>query len=236
MANTPGDPLAGNIPESLKVLFRKSLLEQTKEDDGLGVFEVSLFEFYLKENEAAIERMLNAEAAYVREQMSQGVELVNDSGIVAAEYFTKRLRYADVIYLCSLAETFLVGACKKLVLLLNRPEVTFVPRRSGGKWMQCKAFLQTHAVQLPATSWQTLERLWTARNCIVHDNGDAEGLNEAQKTALSLAPGIRLLRHELIIEPPFVLTAFAAFREIVTSVNSQLGQKIDKELGDGHDV
>jgi hypothetical protein len=56
------------------------------------LFELSLFEFYLSENAAMIERMLAAESSYVEQQQLQGIEFANDSGIVAAEYFTKRIR------------------------------------------------------------------------------------------------------------------------------------------------
>lgn len=112
-------------PESLTDAFRTSLLKHARGDDCLGVFELSLFEFYMNENAATIDRMLSAERAYVEEQERCGIEMVNDSGIVAAEYFTKRIRYADVIYLWSLIETFLESACKKLELVLNRPDIRF---------------------------------------------------------------------------------------------------------------
>src|SRR5690348_5293555 len=138
----PNSSPDGDLPASLKAAFRRSLLEQASGDDCLGLYEISLFEYYLNENSATIARMLATEKAYLDEQQRAGAEVLNDSGIVAAEYFTKRIRYADVIFLCSLVETLLFSACKKLEFIRNDTKIRFNPSRSGSKWQQGKDFLE----------------------------------------------------------------------------------------------
>ena len=69
--------------------------------------------------------MLTEERAYVKEQVDAGLDLgdVNDSGMVAVEYYIKRARYADVIYLTSLLELYLSRASKKLEMVLGSQNV-----------------------------------------------------------------------------------------------------------------
>ncbi len=51
--------------------------------------------------------MLSSELAYIREQYPNGDPEVNDSGIVAVDYYARRIRYSHVIYLVSLLESCL---------------------------------------------------------------------------------------------------------------------------------
>ena len=98
---------------SLPLKFHELLPE-----DCLELFELSLFEFYLSENAATIEGMLSAERAYVDEQQRHGVELVNDSGIVAAEHCAIDRRWQGVLERVMGIEPTLV-AWEATVLPLN---------------------------------------------------------------------------------------------------------------------
>ncbi|MBA2780543.1 hypothetical protein [Billgrantia kenyensis] len=73
------------VPEHLKRRMRKTFLAQF-EPNTVDVFELELFDWYLKETEAVLTNMLASEQEEVRQQMAQDVENVNDRGIVAAEY------------------------------------------------------------------------------------------------------------------------------------------------------
>jgi hypothetical protein len=224
-------PDDAQLPDSLKALFRNELLEQTKADDCLGLYELSLFEFYLNENETTIQRMLSAELAYVEEQVSHGVKVVNDSGIVAAKYFTRRIRYADVIYLYSLIETFLENACKKLDFILNGPDGCFNAGRGGGKWQRCNKFLLDHGgFGVIGLFEGVLQSARTVRNCIAHDNGHTGDLTEAEKTALLTEAGLTLNDGDIVVDHKFVQNAFDAFKVMVVAVNSELSKLIDSKL------
>ena len=225
------EAIPGKLPDSLKLLFRRSLLEQEKNDDGLGLFELSLFEFYSKENEATIEQMLTAERQYVQEQVQREVELVNDSGIVAAEYFTKRIRYSDVIYLCSLVETFLVNACKKIVRVLDKPGLEFEPGRGVGKWRRCEDFLAGQGCVEPGiVSSGALRAMWIVRNVIVHDNGEISGLRPDEIEILQPVAGLDLRKSEVEIEREFIDRSFAVFKDLVRIVREGVNSLIDARV------
>src|ERR1700748_1826515 len=99
--------------------FRPWLLQELKRESGLDTDELGLFEVYEREHARTIEEMLRVEREFVEEQVNAGVEAPNDSGFVAVEYYIKRFRYSDVIYLASLLETFLERASAKLTHTLH---------------------------------------------------------------------------------------------------------------------
>jgi hypothetical protein len=218
-----------DLPEHLKKAFRHSLLEQAKSDDCLGIFELSLFQWYVSENTALIDRMLADERAYLKEQQDHGMDDLNDSGIVAVEYYTKRIRYADVIYMCSLLETFLSRACDKLTMILGKKNVLFTPGElSGDKWHRYKKFLERFGdLTVPDQLWSRLLTVKSVRNFIVHENGSTTSIPEGMKERIAKFPGVSIDGHEIVLESSFVHTAFSAFSEFVGCVNSQLLKLID---------
>ena len=155
MANLPTDQ-STNIPRHL----RKILLGQMKGEDVLGFDELSLFEWYVGEQAKTIDLMLTEERAYIKEQVDAGLDLgdVNDSGMVAVEYYIKRARYADVIYLTSLLELYLARASKKLERVLGDHNVTFRPNELvGNKWVRHKKFLEGYGTFVfPVDAWGIL--------------------------------------------------------------------------------
>src|SRR4029434_7759218 len=103
------------LPEHLKKSLRALMLAEMS-NDTLDLYEIQLFDWYVKETEAVLNQMLSSEHAYIQEQIAAGVPDANDSGIVAVEYYTKRIRYSHVIYLTSLLETCLERACSNLTV------------------------------------------------------------------------------------------------------------------------
>jgi hypothetical protein len=93
-------------PES-KAAMRKEVLRHLRERSSFDIYELELFEWYISETEQLLETMLEGERQYIAEQVDAGREDINDSGIVAVEYYTKRIRYSHVIYMASLLEVFL---------------------------------------------------------------------------------------------------------------------------------
>jgi hypothetical protein len=137
----------------------------------------------------------------------------------------------NVIYLCSLVETFLENACKKLEFIRDRQDARFALNRGGGKWGRCKEFLERQGVFIvPEMPWSALQSLWRVRNCIVHDNGDPAGLGKEEKAELCLVGGLRVDGYEVVIEHEFVCNCFAAFKDLVAGFNSELGNLIDSQL------
>ena len=167
MTNTVGE-----LPAALQRKLKRSLLADLKGEQGLDIYELSLFEWYARENAKVIEQMLSVERAYIQGQMNAGSENVNDSGMVAVEYYIKRARYADLIYMASLLEIYLDRACEKLALVLGDQNVVFRPEELvGDKWTKRKKFLERYGkFSFPETVWSDLRALILVRNNLVHEN------------------------------------------------------------------
>jgi hypothetical protein len=224
---TPSD----DLPDEMKTALRKETLHRAKFDDCLPLFELSLCEWYLRENSEIVEKMLADELAYVKEQLSWGNECPNDSGIVAVEYYTKRIRYADIIYMCSLAETFLNRACEKLDFILDDGSPPFQLKRTDNKWLKCREYLQNRAgISLHEEAWTLLQHLRVVRNLIAHENGTADELEQKEEAAISCLPGIRVRAHELVIEKECLEVSLASFKTLVESTNAQLARLADSRL------
>ncbi len=194
-----------DVPPDLKHKMRKAFLAQL-EPNTVEVFELELFVWYLKETETVVSGMLAAEREDVQQQTSQGVEDVNDSGIVAAEYYTKRIRYSHVIYLTSLLETCLERACSVLRTAIGDENVPFqLADLSGDQWTKKRKFLERYGhFELPKDRWSEIEILTSVRNCLVHDNGNSDGLSQNTRKAVGQRPGINVEGNEVRIEEAFV--------------------------------
>ena len=229
MAKSPGDQ-SSNIPLAL----RKSLLEQMKGEDVLNFDELSLFEWYVSEQTKVIDLMLTEERAYVKEQVDAGLDLgdVNDSGMVAVEYYIKRARYADVIYLTSLLELYLSRASKKLERVLGDHNVTFRPNElTGNKWVRHKKFLEGYGkFVFPNDPWTTLLSLIDVRNVLVHENGDTTATQSTAMSKFLQSPGLKEEHGELEIEAAYISHCLSAFRSLVEHVNGQIDQSIERTL------
>jgi hypothetical protein len=229
MAKSPRDQ-SSNIPLAL----RKSLLEQMKGEDVLNFDELSLFEWYVSEQTKVIDLMITEERAYIKEQVDAGLDLgdVNDSGMVAVEYYIKRARYADVIYLTSLLELYLARASKKLERILGDHNVTFRPNElTGNKWVRHKKFLEGYGkFAFPNDPWTTLLSLIEVRNILVHENGDTTVTQSITMSKILQSPGLKAERGELEIEDAYISHCLSAFRCLVEHANGQINQSIERAL------
>ena len=228
MTKSPDDQ-STNFPHAL----RKRLLDQMKGQEILGCDELSLFEWYVSEQTKIIDTMLREERAYLKEQADPCLDLgdVNDSGMVVVEYFTKRARYADVIYLTSLLELYLQRASKKLETVVGSHNVTFRPNElAGNKWTRHKKFLERYGnFTFPDEVWITLLALIDVRNILVHENGDSDAIPSATLTRIQ-SPGLQVDRGELVVEDAYIAHCLSAFRSLVQHINYQINQTIDCTL------
>ncbi len=81
-----------NIPLHLQGEFRNHFLKYLIELRGLDANELSLFEWFEREHKQLIEKMLQGGREDIQKQVDAGVEDVNDSGMVAVNYFVRRSR------------------------------------------------------------------------------------------------------------------------------------------------
>lgn len=161
---------------SIKRMWARICLEQSKGDDLLDYEELNLFEWYTRESASTLERMRGDVEAYISEQrraILDDLEL-DDSGRIAMDYYLSRARYADIVYLTSLLENYLSKASEKLEWVIGDNNVNFRPRElRGNKWERHKTFLERHGVsEFPKEPWGKLEKLINIRNDVVHNNQD----------------------------------------------------------------
>jgi hypothetical protein len=229
MEKSPRDQ-SSNIP----LAFRKSLLERMKGADVLDLDELSLFEWYVGEHAKTIDLMLTEQRAYVKEQVDAGLDLgdVDDGGMVAVEYYIKRARYADVIYLTSLLELYLSRASKKLERVLGVHNVTFRPNDLvGSKWVKQQKFLEGYGkFTFPNDPWSTLLSLIDVRNILVHENGDTTAIQSGTLRKILQSPGLKAERGELEIEDAYISHCLSAFRSLVEHADDQIDQSIERAL------
>lgn len=229
MAKLPLEP-----PEHLKKALRAGLLAQLG-SDTLDVFELELFDWYVRETEAVLGQMSAGEHAYIQEQIAAGRSDLNDSGIVAVEYYAKRLRYSHIIYLTSLLETCLERACTKLTTAIGKDAVPFAPDElNGDQWSTKRKFLERYGrFELPRERGAEVRVLIEVRNYLVHDNGSTANLKGKHRTEFKKRPGLDVDGYEIKIDEAFVRHGYEAVKAYVQAVEEKLREVIQRARDTG---
>ncbi|MES1202934.1 MAG: hypothetical protein ABUS57_15970 [Pseudomonadota bacterium] len=220
--------------DGVPISLRRLLLSQMKGEAVLDREELALFDWYARESSKLIEKMLEEERAYIQEQVDSGVDRsdANDSGLFAVEYYTKRARYADIIYMASLLETYLARACDQLTVALGNNNIIFRPDElSGDKWSKRRKFLERYgAFTFPEDVWSMLETLVRVRNILVHENGSSASISNSDRKEIQCRRGIAIGTHELEIEDKYVEDCLSAFRDLDIYIRQQITRAIDRSL------
>lgn len=217
------------LPEYLKKSIRTLMLSQIS-NNTLDIYEIELFDWYIRETEAVVVQMLSTEREYIQEQIIAGVPDINDSGMVAVEYYTKRMRYSHIIYLTSLLETCLERACSNLTLAVGKEVMPFgLSELSGDQWSRKRKFLERYGhFELPKELWSEVQVLISVRNYLVHENGSTANVPDDQRNALNKRPGIDINGYEFKIDEAFVQHAYQAVKSFVQAVEERVGEVIQR--------
>jgi hypothetical protein len=95
------DDSNSNLPREIEKLLKGEGLGLLRNMKALDTYEIELFAWYLRETDSLTARMESEELQYVQQQADSGDPEPNDSGLVAAAYYSRRVRYSHVIYLAS---------------------------------------------------------------------------------------------------------------------------------------
>lgn len=184
----------------------------------------------MSETEAVLQAMLTAERQAVKEQYDAGAssDEVNESGIVAAEYYEKRVRYSHVIYLTSLLETFLDGECERLTSALGEHNILFKLKEiNGDQWTKRHKFLERYGrFELSGDFRLAVEDLITLRNSIVHDNGEVSKLKQQARERLAQILEIDLSGLNIKVEAEYITRAFAAVKGYSSEIDERVKEVI----------
>lgn len=208
------------------------LLNQIKSTPTLDTYELELFDWYVKETETLLNDMLSREHAFIQEQRQSGAEEINDGGMVAVDYYLKRVRYSHVIYMTSLFETFLERSCAALTSAIGAHNVPFTTAElKGDQWSVRRKFLERYGkCSVPNQLWSEVQALITLRNILVHDNGSTSDLKPEDKKMLAKHNGIALNGYDVVIEANYIRSAFEAITSVVKFVEREIGTVVDRAI------
>jgi hypothetical protein len=220
------------VPEPTQKLLRVLALRELRRTSSIGTFELGLFEWYSKETESLLETMLREEQQYIQEQIDSGQQDPNDSGIVAAEYYAKRIRYSHVIYMASLLETFLRAECDRLTTAVGEHNVPFkLAELKGDQWSKKRLFLERIGhFKVRPDLWDDVGDLVLLRNILVHENGAGGRLGAKAARRLSKCPGIVLDGPEVLIESAYIWHAFVAINRLCREIEILVGHAIERAI------
>lgn len=221
----------GKIPEYLKTDMRKHFLSGLKGSDSVDMYEFELFRWFKKETEDAWARMDDQERQYIKDQVASGAEVINDSGIIATDYYRSRMRFSHVIFLTSLLEAAMKRECNRLNKAIGA-QVLFKPSElKGSPWSMRRIFLERYGhFEVPSSMWEPIKHLLAVRNALAHHNGDVLLLTQEQISTLRKISGISLNSSEVGIEEEYVDQAIEAVREIVQFLHAKVNEVIDRAV------
>lgn len=220
------------LPENLKKILHTGMLDHLG-TNTLDLYEIELFDWYIKETETLLNQMLSSEHAYIQEQIATGNPDINDSGILAVDYYIKRIRYSNIIYLASLLETCLERACSKLITAVGQDVVPFGPTElKGDPWTKRRKFLDRYGdLQIPKVLWSEPKMLDSIRNYLVHENGSTANISDDERKEIKKRPGVDIDGAEFKIEEVYIQHASTALKLLVQAVENGIGKVIQKSKG-----
>jgi hypothetical protein len=209
------------------------LLHHLRDTPALDAYELALFDWYVAETEELLSEMLSGERAYIQNQIEVEAGDVNDSALVAVDYYLKRVRYSHVIYMTSLVETFLERACGRLTKIIGAQSLPFftTTELKGDQWSVRRKFLERYGnFTVPDEVWSDIDALTCLRNNLVHDNGYTGDFTPDRRTMLARRSGIDLSGHEVVIEAEYIRSALKAVNSLVQFIEGQLGEILNRAI------
>lgn len=221
----------GPIPEYLKPGMRKRFLSGLKDSRSLETYELDLLRWFKRETEEAWARMDAEEQRYIQEQIASGAEEINDSGIVATDYYRKRMRSSHIIFLASLLESAMKRECERLSHALGDQALFKPSDLKGDPWKVKRVFLERYgSFEISESLWAPIKNILTVRNALVHHSGDVFLLTQEQISTLNNVSGISLSSSEVAIDESFVDQAIDSVRNVVQFLHDKINEVIDRAV------
>lgn len=220
------------ISSNMRQALRKGLLEQILRDSPPDRMEAELFDWYTVEVDRIIESMYSSEQQFMEQQVKAEVEDLNDSGMVAVNYFAKRIRYSHIVFLNSMFESYLEQACIRLKHAVGVENIPFdLGELSGDKWSVRRKFLERYGhFEIDKAKWGFATLVADIRNLLVHDNGNTLELKPAVKGRFEKVVGLRICDNEMEIESSFIKYASNGLQCLIGSIHDEISQVIARAI------
>lgn len=214
-----------------KISYNKMFQHVLNYSTVLNAMELELFEYYVNDSENILESMLSKEQDYIQEQITAGDLEPNDSGILAIDYFFKRVRYSHIIYMVSLLDTYLQEVCKRVTSSIGEKRVAIQLKDiKGSQWDSKRKFLSAYGqVHIDDDTWKPIQTLIELRNIIVHENGSTLKLDRHKKNMLNIS-GITIVGGELAVEANYIHGSFQALKALMRQVEEKVKAAIAKNI------
>lgn len=221
----------GPIPEYLKAGMRERFLTSLKNSRSLDTYELDLFRWFITETEETWTRMDTEEQAFIKEQLDGGAEDINDSGVVAVDYYRKRMRSSHVVFLTSLLEGAMKRECDRVIVALGEL-ILFKPAElKGDPWTARRVFLERHgAFETPEALSAPIRELLSLRNALVHHCGEAALLGSDEIARLRKIAGVAVDATYIAIEASYVETATAVVLALAEFLHEMTNRLIDRAI------
>jgi hypothetical protein len=221
----------GPIPDYLKHSMRGHFLSGLKGHRSLETYELDLFRWFRNESEDMWAKLDADEKKYIKEQVAAGAEEINDSGILATDYYRKRLRSSHAIFLTSLLESAMRKECDRLILALGQ-QILFKPSEPKAEpWSARRIFLERYgSFQIPEELWAPVKDLLAIRNALIHHGGEISLLASDQVAALGKIPGVDVTRSEVGLEAAYVDQASESVGRLMEFIHDKTNTVIDRAI------
>lgn len=221
----------GPIPDYLKNSMRKHFLSGLKRHRSLEIYELDLFRWFRNETEETWAQMETEEQRFIQQQVATGVEEMNDTGVLAVDYYRKRTRYSHVIFLASLIETAMKRECDRFSKALG-DKILFKPSElKGDPWSARKSFLERHgSFQTPDSMWSAVKDLLALRNALVHHNGEVLLFTKEQIAVLGKIAGVDMAHSEIEIESEYLEQAAQSAGNLMEFLHENTNSVIDRAV------
>ncbi len=208
--------------------WAKAAREAICRESVLDRDELSLFEWHVGETQRLIDEMTADEKEQTQKELDAEDECAG-SGWIAVDYFVKRIRYGQVIYLVSLIETFFTRACERLIVAVGENNILFgLDELSGGKLPKRRKFLKRYGrITVPDNQWEPIERMVFIRNICVHENGC---VNSRETERSDWPPGVTADQGDLVLGASYISDCLTAVRALTEHVEKELRQVANRSF------
>ena len=211
--------------------MRSHFLEGLKDSRSLGTTELDLFRWFIKQTEEMCGQLEATEKQNLQEQIDAGDGDLNDSGMVAVDYFRTRVRSSHVMFLASLLESAMKLECERVSSVLGDQIRFKVSNLKGEPWQARKLFLEQYgSFQIPTDLWDPIKKMLSVRNALAHHNGITSLLTNEQLSSLGKVDGIRVDGPELEIDASYIENASDSVRRLMEFLHHTVNQLINRAI------